>query len=95
MHVFKLPLARLAALSVLACAFPVAAQAADAATAAQTARENGSTHDLDKIQCKKVEATGSRLSAKRICLTKREWEEQAREARQLTERTARPKPIGD
>lgn len=37
--------------------------------------------------CRRVEETGSRLKAKRICMTQAQWDEQRRQDRQLIERS--------
>ena len=55
---------------VAAVAMPVAAQIP--ATQAQPVAK---TDPLDKVVCKKEESLGSRLSAKRVCLTVREWKD--------------------
>ena len=40
---------------------------------------------MDKIECRREEETGSRLGAKRICMTRQEWANVARDARSMTE----------
>lgn len=42
--------------------------------------------DADKIVCKKVEKIGSRLAAKKVCLTVREWTARANNDRDETGR---------
>jgi invasion protein IalB len=41
--------------------------------------------DADKIVCKKQEVIGSRLGAKKVCLTVSEWDERAKNDRERTE----------
>lgn len=59
------PLVLIAAVSV-----PVTAQA-PATQAQPTAKED----PLNKVVCRKEESLGSRLNAKRVCLTVREWKD--------------------
>ncbi|HEX4737854.1 MAG TPA: hypothetical protein VH331_09855 [Allosphingosinicella sp.] len=40
----------------------------------------------DGLICRDVAETGSRLSSERVCMTKEQWEESRREARQTIER---------
>ena len=35
--------------------------------------------------CKKIMPTGSRIGAKKVCATKKQWEEVARKGREFTE----------
>jgi hypothetical protein len=42
-----------------------------------TATENNS--DRDKVICKKVDVPGTRIGGKKVCKTKREWDEIQRE----------------
>ncbi len=48
---------------------------------AQTAKD-----PLDKIVCRTEEGLGSRLNRKRVCMSLRDWKEQADDARNATER---------
>jgi hypothetical protein len=43
------------------------------------------TNPLDKMVCRTDEASGGRLNRRRICMTVREWQEQAQESREATE----------
>lgn len=57
---------------IAAVAMPVAAQAPATASQAQpSAKED----PLNKVVCRKEESLGSRLNAKRVCLTVREWKD--------------------
>ncbi len=40
---------------------------------------------LDKVECRRMEETGTLLGAKRVCMTRQEWLDAAREARRMTE----------
>ena len=40
----------------------------------------------EKKICKRVETTGTRLDRKKVCATKKEWDEVARKGREFTER---------
>jgi hypothetical protein len=40
----------------------------------------------DSLICRDIAETGSRLSSQRVCMTKEQWEENRREARQSIER---------
>ena len=62
-----------------------------AAPVAQTARGDSAkpaaTHsDPNKIVCKKEETIGSRIGAKKVCLTGSEWDMLAKDGREQTER---------
>ena len=47
--------------------------------------EKDSRYNPDKIVCKSIRATGSRLPGERVCKTRKQWEEQARAAQKETE----------
>jgi basic membrane lipoprotein Med (substrate-binding protein (PBP1-ABC) superfamily) len=53
------------------------AQAKDVATT--------DTSDVNKVVCKREESLGSRLSAKKVCLTVKQWQEIAEADRDQTE----------
>ncbi len=74
-----LPLAALAALAVPASAQTVAPAAPQAVAAAKAS-------PLDKIICRTEEGLGSRLNRQRICMSVREWQDQARDSRDATEK---------
>ena len=44
--------------------------------------------DPDKIICRRENTTGSRLSSKKICMTRAEWDERQRNASRETQRMA-------
>ena len=47
---------------------------------------NETSADPNKLICKRDKVVGSRLSAKKVCMTAAEWERQRREDQQLAER---------
>ena len=63
----------LIAISVLLTAVPAVAQ-----DAAQPQPAKSKAKDPNKVVCEKVEAIGSRISSKRVCMTLAQWEEQKR-----------------
>ena len=69
-----------AALAVIA--MPATAQTTPAAPPAKASAES----DALKIVCKKEEAIGSRLGAKKVCLTVQEWKDLAEANREHTEK---------
>jgi hypothetical protein len=46
--------------------------------------KQGKKHD--NLICRDIGETGSRLASQRVCMTKEQWEESRREARQSIER---------
>jgi len=68
------------ALILIAAASPAIAQVS--APQPQPAKKD----PLDKIVCRTEEGLGSRLNRKKVCLSVREWKEQADDARNSTER---------
>jgi hypothetical protein len=50
---------------------------AQAATQASPA-VGTSTAELDKVTCRRIEQTGSRLGSKKVCMTKAQWQERTR-----------------
>jgi hypothetical protein len=41
---------------------------------------------LDKVICRTDEGSGGRLNRKKICMTVREWQDQAQDSREATQR---------
>jgi hypothetical protein len=66
-------------LAIVATLFATSAAAQSASY--ETNRPAPITGDADKMVCKKQETIGSRLGAKKVCLTVREWQ-----ARELADR---------
>jgi invasion protein IalB len=75
--------------------FLAALMAATASTAGaqvssiQTSNPAPKTGKPDKIVCETEEKTGSRLGARRVCLTVAQWAEKRREHREATEKVQR------
>lgn len=66
-------------------AVPAAVQAApQPASTAATAKSSES--DVNKVVCKREEQIGSRLRAKKVCLTVKQWQDRAAADRDTTER---------
>lgn len=61
-------------ISLLVAAVPASAQVQPAPGRAVTPTANGG----DRVICRSVEEIGSRLSAKRVCMTSAQWAEQRR-----------------
>lgn len=76
----SLPIALLLVTSV-----PVAAQSAPTQAAAQPAKANAKS-DLERMVCEKEETIGTRLGARKVCKTVREWQEQRRIQREEAEK---------
>ena len=51
--------------------------------------ENSETDDDQKIICRTIKGTGSRIGRKKICATKAEWAAWAREQREKADKTVR------
>jgi hypothetical protein len=69
---------------LIASATPAFAQTTP--TQDQTAAVDPAKSDVNKVVCKKEESIGSRLAAKKVCMTVKQWEEQAQASREETER---------
>lgn len=68
-------------------AFILAAGLAVSAGAARTDPDTaGHGYDPNRIVCRNMHETGSRLALRRVCMTQSEWEEQRRETRQNVDR---------
>lgn len=66
--------------AVLVCAaVPVTAQSAPAAA-------DGQSLDPNRKICERIEVTGSRVKARKVCKTAAEWEELRRDSREELER---------
>ena len=68
---------------LMATAAPAAAQSTPAA---DPNAKPAATSDALKIVCKREEAIGSRLGAKKVCLTVQEWKDLAEANREHTEK---------
>ena len=68
---------------LLAAAVPATAQNSHVAPAAQTKAQ---ADPLDRVVCRTEEGLGSRLNKKKVCMSQRDWKEQADDARNATEK---------
>ena len=48
--------------------------------------EDENALDPDKMICKRQKVTGSRIAGRKVCMTRREWQAQADQARQSVDR---------
>ena len=55
----------------------------------QTSNPAPKAGNPDKVVCETEEKTGSRLGARRVCLTNAQWAEKRREHREATEKVQR------
>ena len=55
-------------------------------------RDDAKKSDVNRIICQREEAIGSRLGAKKVCLTAKEWKERAQLNREETERVQQQTP---
>ena len=76
--------------ALVVIAAPVLAQGTTAPKSRQVATSDKS--DVNRIVCKKEETIGSRLAAKKVCLTVQEWEDLAKASREDTESWQRLAP---
>ncbi len=79
-----------AAVFLGACAFAATASFADPApqsTAPANSAPAAKTPDPNEVICERQEDVGSRLSSKRICMTRSQWAEQKTQDRQQLEKT--------
>lgn len=68
---------------LLAAAVPATAQIAPGTAPTQAKPQ---ADPLDKIVCRTEEGLGSRLNKKKVCMSLRDWKEQADDSRAETER---------
>ena len=68
---------------LLAAAVPATAQNSPVAPAAQAKAQ---ADPLDRVVCRTEEGLGSRLNKKKVCMSQRDWKEQADDARNATEK---------
>jgi hypothetical protein len=48
---------------------------------AQSFAESDASKDPDKVVCKRLKVTGSRVGGKRVCMTRDEWDRMGQETR--------------
>lgn len=68
---------------------PAVAQTAPAQPTASKEIASTDSSDVNRVVCRKEEQIGSRLGAKKLCLTVREWRERAELNRDETESVQR------
>ena len=52
-----------------------------APAAGQTTKTATNSYDPNEMVCKRIEETGTRLGGEKVCMTRFEWDEKSREAR--------------
>lgn len=73
---------------------PVAAQTAPLPAAQAQDIPSTDKSDVNRIVCRKQETVGSRLGAKKVCLTVKEWQERTAADREETDRVQRDTQMG-
>jgi invasion protein IalB len=74
------------ALFLIAAAVVAAPVAAQTTPATQPAPSNSKKSDVNKLVCQRQDEIGSRLSAKKVCMTVQEWQEFRSQNRENLER---------
>jgi hypothetical protein len=64
----------------------LAIAALSAAAAADAAPRHGAGKSPNDMICREQEVSGSRLDVRRVCMTRLQWDEQRRDARESVER---------
>lgn len=75
-------------------ASPAAAQTAPAQAPQARDIPSSDKSDVNRMVCKKTEQIGSRLGAKKVCLTVKEWADRAAEDRNETDRVQQGTQLG-
>ena len=70
---------------LLAAAAPAVAQT-PATSSQEVAAAPAKVNPLDKMICRTEEGLGSRLNKKKVCMTLRDWKDQADDSREATEK---------
>ena len=73
-------------LAFLVVAGPVAAKAAGEAPSAAAPAKAGD-EGKNKVECRRIEVVGTRLSSKRVCKTRGEWDAEIAADRQALDRS--------
>ena len=63
----------------------LAAAAQQAASPPAQSQSTGKKSDSDRVNCQKVEETGSRVGGTKVCMTKLQWEYQRKQMREAAE----------
>jgi hypothetical protein len=71
---------------ILTAAAPATAQTAQTSAIAPAAQPKPQINPLDRVVCRTEEGLGSRLNRKKICMSMREWKNQADDSRDAVER---------
>jgi hypothetical protein len=77
---------------LILAAAPAIAQTAPAQAPRSQPVASTDTSDANRIVCKREDTIGSRLAAKRVCLTVQEWKDRANHYRDETERIQHATP---
>lgn len=80
--------------ALMFAASPAVAQTTPAQAPEAQDIPSSDTSDVNRIVCKKTEKIGSRLAAKKVCLTVKEWADRAAEDRSETDRVQRDTQLG-
>jgi hypothetical protein len=80
---------------------PAPTAPASAPAAGQGTPQSAKPNDPDEIICKREQVTGTRVARQKICMSRRDWDEEAEEAssrmhreQQKQDTDGRTKPIG-
>ena len=73
---------------------PAVAQTAPVQAAQAEDIPSADSSDVNRIVCRKTEKIGSRLGAKKVCLTVKEWQDRASADREETDRVQRDTQLG-
>lgn len=71
---------------IIAAAAPATAQTAQTSPTAPAAQSKPQINPLDRVVCRTEEGLGSRLNRKKVCMSMREWKNQADDSRDAVER---------
>jgi hypothetical protein len=69
--------------------------ARDASASSASGARVAESRDPNEVVCEKAEEIGTRLSNKRVCMTRSQWEEQKRQTRQMIEQVQMQRPCAD
>jgi hypothetical protein len=78
---------------LMLAASPAIAQTVPAQAPKSQAVVSTDSSDANRIVCKREDTVGSRLGAKRVCLTVQEWKDRADFHRDATERIQHSTPV--
>jgi hypothetical protein len=78
---------------LILAAAPAIAQTAPAQAPKSQPVASTDTSDVNRVVCKREDSIGSRLAAKRVCLTVQEWKDREYHHRDATERIQHATPV--